>query len=158
MSGGLEPLAFSMVDADDEIERSLERPIIDGGYESVANHEMVEPGRLASRKFDRFTHQESSGFLPDRVPFDLCRRRNVRPPHSRAAGSAPEGLSSILGSRIDAIESLIGMGPSQIARLPDWRLLQLRARSAPLVRHQGNRRAVAVIYAIRQTRLRRRNS
>jgi hypothetical protein len=27
------------------------------------------------------------------------------------------------------------MGPSQIARLPDWRLLQLRARSAPLVRH-----------------------
>jgi len=60
----LEPLAFRMVDPDDEIERGLERPIIDGGHESVANHEMVESGRLASRKFDRFTHQESPDFLP----------------------------------------------------------------------------------------------
>jgi hypothetical protein len=57
-----------MVDPDDEIERSLERPIIDRGHESVANHEMVEPGRLASRKFDRFTHQESPDSLPGRMP------------------------------------------------------------------------------------------
>ena len=84
--GGLEPLAFSMVDADDEIERGLERPIVDRCHESVADHEMVEPGRLAAREFDRFTHPESPVFLPDRIRPTLTKGPTFSPPQSGLEG------------------------------------------------------------------------
>src|SRR3984957_3606624 len=126
----LEPLAFRMVDPDDEIERGLERPVIDRGHESVANHEMMEPGRLAAREFDRFTHQESLVFLPIAyVQVPKVRRLPVVKSRSRLGSKRP---LPILGARIDAIESLIGTGPSQMARRPKGTpLLPRRGARAP---------------------------
>src|SRR6202041_3148716 len=111
--------------------RGLERPSNDGGHEPIANHEKVEPGRLAPRKFDRFTHQESPVFLPIAYVQTLPKVRRLPVVKSRSRLGSKRPLP-ILGARIDAIESLIGTGPSQMARRPEGTpLLPRRGARAP---------------------------
>jgi hypothetical protein len=120
-----------MADPDDEIERGLERPIIDRGHESVANHEMVEPGgwRRGNSIVSRIKNRPTSFPLAYVQPFTKVQRSAAAQSRSRLGQKAfvdprradrPLRIVNRNGAIADVEDKL------------DWsRLLQRREACAP---------------------------